>query len=227
MTTVIMIKDADRVLKERFEQRLHGLDSLSRLFHMLRMHDGPIDYTYTERVYNTANSIAQGNRSKRGKALEDAMASLLMDLHIPFVSQVSHNDQGLLTSKKRGCVHDIVLYAKMGDPIRDKIVVSCKTSVRERYKQDGIVPCKKLFLVTVDRASTRNNQKYKDIGIYMVHVGHDQALERMLQEVVDAGAAVAPTPTPDAPAAPPARERGGAPEEAEPAGEGRAERDGA
>jgi flagellar hook-basal body complex protein FliE len=185
----MMFADADAELKKRFEDNVKGYedDPILQLTKMLEQanlqDDAAAKVKLAKEVYSFANSAAQRNRNKRGKAFEAALESMLTELKIPFIRQVSHDNTGKIKSDKRGVVHDIVIDAALGDMLQDKIIISCKTSLRERYKQDSLVPCKKMYMVTLDRVSERTMAKYDKI-CELVMIGENNALQNMLSEIM-------------------------------------------
>ena len=130
-----------------------------------------------EDVYAKCVSIHQSHNSTNGSFLEKIIEDLLTARGIPFLRQVS-DQGGVISAKKRGCVHDIIIDAKLGDSLKDKIVISCKTSLRERYKQDGHLLAKEVCMVTFDHPRTLD--KY---GVNIVSIGKDDALEKLLSRL--------------------------------------------
>ena len=85
-------------------------------------------------------SLFQSNQSKGGSFLETSTEEYLQENKIPFVRQVSIDRSGIIIkrdSENTVAILDIVIGSpKLGDSIRDFIVLSSKTSSRERAKQD-------------------------------------------------------------------------------------------
>ncbi len=105
-------------------------------------------------IYQQCITLHQSSVSKRGRALEDAVAQLFVSCDIPYLRQACVNRDGKIIRAKKGHHrHDFVIQARVGDMLHNKIVVSCKTSLRERFLQDANVPCHKLFMVTMDSSS--------------------------------------------------------------------------
>jgi len=93
--------------------------------------------------YKKAVSVHQSCVSNNGKALENFCEKILRDNDIPFSSQVVINHKGVIilnckkNVKKLHHVLDIVVGdVKDGDSIQNYVVISCKTTCRERWTQD-------------------------------------------------------------------------------------------
>lgn len=132
-------------------------------------------------IYDVCVSLHNSFNSRSGKLLETSIEEILTTRKIPFLRQVSVKN-GIISPKKRGAVHDIIIDAKLGDNIRDKVMISCKTSVRDRYKQDGKIDAKKLYLFTYDRPS--DFEKYIEVGITLITIGNG-ALEAIMTELAE------------------------------------------
>jgi hypothetical protein len=161
-------------------------DNIEQLFKMLTIRENePVTMKFAGQLFNKANSLAQSSRCKNGRLLEEIMEQLLKDVGITFLRQVSHNSDGLICKPKVGhSVHDIVVNAKLGDKLSEKTIISCKTSVRERYKQDGDLPAKKVYMVTFDRLSPRTIENYQKKNMHMVCIGKDGALDKMFEDLL-------------------------------------------
>jgi len=98
-------------------------------------------------IYNTSVSCFQ---SKGGKFLESHIETLLTNAGIPFKSQVHLNSDGVIVESHGCTVPDIVFgVPRVGDHISNYIVLSLKTTSRERAKLDTAWTSKhppKLFL---------------------------------------------------------------------------------
>lgn len=178
---------ADVLFKQRYIHAVnlhHSMDML-RLSNILQktVTAQSTDVDYAKQVYTACNSIAQRQRARRGKIFEKIIERMLEQRNIPYISQVSLDNNGVISQKKRGYVHDIIVNAKIGDKLSQKIVISCKTSLRERYKQDTKIPCRLMYMVTLDNVECC--KKYSDAGIKVVSIGTDNALEKMMQELED------------------------------------------
>lgn len=130
-----------------------------------------------ELVYAKCISLYNSNNSLSGGVLEKIVEGLLKERGVPFLRQKATDADGTIIAQKRGSVHDIIIDAKLGDNIKDKVIVSCKTSLRDRYKQDGNLNAKSVYMVTFD--APKDFKKYTDMGIHVVTVGTG-ALEAML-----------------------------------------------
>ena len=96
------------------------------------------------RLYTNSVSIHQGRMQKSGALLEKTTADLLRANEIPFREQVTIDKDGIIVgfnTKRKKCYHvlDIVVgdNIDVGRSIGDFIVVSCKTTCRERWTQDN------------------------------------------------------------------------------------------
>ena len=93
------------------------------------------------KIYTTSVSIRQSNVQKRGADLEKVIETLLEHSNIPFKSQVVIDKTGYIVDGMKSCHHklDIVVGfdIKPGKFIGECIVLSCKTSSRERWTQDS------------------------------------------------------------------------------------------
>ena len=96
------------------------------------------------RLYNNSVSIHQGRMQKSGASLEKTLADLLRANDIPFREQVTIDKEGIIVgfnTKRKKCYHvlDVVVGddIDVGRSIGDFIVVSCKTTCRERWTQDN------------------------------------------------------------------------------------------
>jgi hypothetical protein len=112
-------------------------------------------------LHNKSISIHQSQMQKHGMFLENEIVSLFLETnHIPFTKQLTIDKDGLIIGneprkhgKRKKCYHivDFVIGKNIcvGDSITNYIVVSCKSSCRERWTQDdwsfSFVP--KLYLL--------------------------------------------------------------------------------
>jgi len=100
-----------------------------------------------DNVYNSSVSCFQ---SKGGKFLESHIETLLINAGIPFKPQVHLNSDGIIVESQGCTVPDIVFgIPQIGDHISNYIVLSLKTTSRERAKLDTAWTSKhppKLFL---------------------------------------------------------------------------------
>lgn len=97
-------------------------------------------------LFNTSVSIFQSGKSKYGKCFESVIENQLRVNGIPFVSQVAINKTGIIigtgtTVENHAHTLDILVGADSidlikGKHIKDYTVISCKTTVRERWNQD-------------------------------------------------------------------------------------------
>lgn len=96
------------------------------------------------RLYNNSISIHQGHMQKNGRILEKTIAELLDANNIIFREQVTIDKDGIIVgfnTKRDKCYHvlDVVVGHDIvvGRSIREFIVISCKTTCRERWTQDN------------------------------------------------------------------------------------------
>tara|TARA_R110002074_G_C12517672_1_gene663946 strand:- start:1792 stop:2400 length:609 start_codon:yes stop_codon:yes gene_type:complete len=95
-------------------------------------------------LYNKSISIHQSKIQGNGNFLEnDILVGILDKNNITYKKQVTINSQGIIVGfneKKRQCYHviDFVIgeCIEVGKSITDYIVISCKTTCRERWTQD-------------------------------------------------------------------------------------------
>lgn len=126
----------------------------------------------TRDIYARAISMHQSALSRRGRALEDAIAGVLRRAHVPFMRQGCVRD-GYIVKPARGVHrHDFIIGGAIGEEIANKCIISCKVSLRERFLQDAHVPCKKLFMVTLDTKALKYRDDYsKQYSIDIIVVG--------------------------------------------------------
>lgn len=129
--------------------------SLSSIFKNIdRMYDSGI----LDAIYDVNKSITQSLRAQTGKVLETIVQEALTARRVSFAAQVavSGDPPHTLVGKKhdRKRVLDFVLPAPTKD-LRKSIVISCKTSLRERFTQDAHVACAKRVLVTYQKDTAR------------------------------------------------------------------------
>lgn len=137
-------------------------------------------------LYNIAVSIHQSKCSRSGKDLENTIGALLTSHNIPYITQACvHPTEGTIVPAARGLHrHDIILDAKIGDAIRDKIIISCKVSLRERFLQDANVPCKRLYMVTKDDRAMKKKDELRNIHeIHLIHMS--QSMDEWIREIKD------------------------------------------
>jgi hypothetical protein len=110
-------------------------------------------------MFNKCISLRQQNTHQNGNLLEKCVCSILQHNNIPFRQQVPINHKGQIVNlkcKDKKCFHviDFVIGKGIseGVSITNFIVISCKTTCRERWTQDNwtlsIIP-RKYLLVTL------------------------------------------------------------------------------
>lgn len=131
------VKDKVAETKQRYEKEV-----ISKL---RTQNDGLGDITNYQLIslFHQCVSIRQQNTQKHGDMLENIVAELLAEHHIPFRQQVEINNKGCITNvggKTSKCHHVIdfvVGNITVSSHISEYIVLSCKTTCRERWTQDN------------------------------------------------------------------------------------------
>lgn len=140
-------------------------------------------------IYKTCVSMNQQSRSNKGKLLEQCIEDVLKARQIPYLPQVTVDTTGIIhksRGQKKGVhVHDFVIDAQVGDSIRDKIVLSCKTSLRERWRQDANVQCAKMYMITMEMCSKHVMASLKENKIALVIVRESRDGVMNLEECIE------------------------------------------
>jgi hypothetical protein len=146
------------------------------------------DYALRE-IYKKCISLHQSNIVKKGKALENAIAHMLQKEKIPYLAQACVDKDGNIIAGKLGHHrHDFVVGGAIGQNIADKIVISCKTSLRERFLQDANLTCKRLFMVTYDPQGEVKKEALKEqhnIEVVVIKNNDTSAVKNMLKYIHD------------------------------------------
>jgi len=122
---------------------------------MRRMEAPADDFDYWAKVFKESISINQGDKSRNGKFLETMVRELLVEHAIPFQAQVPIDSaervmpSGTAFKSCRNLIDFVVGDVHEGVSIGDLAVVSCKTTCRERWQQDGHIHAKQFYLVTL------------------------------------------------------------------------------
>jgi len=129
-------------------------------------------YTLTK-ICDRYESARQSMVQNSGDCLEQYVATHLRSNNIPFLQQVTIDSNGVISGfneKKKMCGHviDIVVGSSIdiGDHISNHIVLSCKTTCRERWTQDDWThknaPSKYILITTTEDypSSTRFAESY-------------------------------------------------------------------
>jgi hypothetical protein len=120
--------------------------------HLLKVRaDNPeIAHLAPEVLNRLFKSIVSCFQSKGGKPFEDQVEKRLVDAGIPFKAQVNIREDGIIVASGGCTIPDIVFgYPVIGDHISNYVVMSLKTTSRERGKLDDAWTRKtppKLFL---------------------------------------------------------------------------------
>lgn len=125
-------------------------------------HSNDISFLYDqaklEKLYSINKSITQSLRSTTGKDFECIIEYFLKKYSISYRKQVQILPDGSICHQKnkRGHKVDFVIPSpKDKDSIENYIMLSCKTSLRERYLQDSVY--KHCFILTYDTKSILPN----------------------------------------------------------------------
>ena len=126
------------------------------------------------KLYDTAISTFQSGKCKNGKSFESVIENQLRVNSIPFVSQVAIDKCGKIIgtgTTVEGHAHtlDILIGADSiehikGEHISNYVVISCKTSVRERWNQDEwtFEHKPKLYILCTLSADYPNSAKFQE-----------------------------------------------------------------
>lgn len=126
------------------------------------------------KLYDTAISTFQSGKCKNGKSFESVIENQLRVNSIPFVSQVAIDKHGIIIgtgTTVEGHAHtlDILIGADSiehikGEHISNYVVISCKTSVRERWNQDEwtFEHKPKLYILCTLSADYPNSAKFQE-----------------------------------------------------------------
>jgi hypothetical protein len=148
----------EKELKRAYETMIDIIDqfeSKGRTFDAFReiWYSQHCDKKGKKHIYNLAMSCAQTRKAFTGNSFEKAIEKIHKDHAIEFKSQVWGDKEGNLFEKKpKQSVHkhDLIIQSKAENTLNNSYVVSIKTTLRERYRQDldSIGKCKKLILMT-------------------------------------------------------------------------------
>lgn len=133
-------------------QQFHKKKALQKLFDKYP----EIDEDKLLTIYDECISIRQSSVCVTGKDLENIIETFLKNNNIKYRTQVPIDINGIvqnIRNKNTNSIIDIVLGdPQKGDSIKKMIVLSCKSSCRERWKQDnwtlGTPPYKYYLLTT-------------------------------------------------------------------------------
>lgn len=134
---------------------------LSRVILEFKKIDSSLSDETILKLYHKSISIRQSSVQSNGSFLEKEVEKSLMVNNIPFKSQVTINKSGIIIgfNKKKGkCDHvlDIVVGVdvSIGRSITEFVLLSCKTTCRERWRQDDwtltFPPLKYILITTSD-----------------------------------------------------------------------------
>ena len=129
----------------------------------------------TKHLANMCMSIFQSRKAFAGSSSEKAIEKMHSDSGINIMYQVWCDSEGVIHSKKPKniSVHklDAVISQTTATNIKDCIVLSMKTTLRERYRQDldMVSKCKKVILLTreiLERGQIETISGYGFIIVY-------------------------------------------------------------
>lgn len=143
-----------------------------------------VSHSQIEDLYNKCISIRQRAVTTKGKALENAIACLLDREKIPYLAQACVNKKHQIIAPAKGYHrHDFIIDAAIGDSYHDKIIISCKTSLRERFLQDANISCKKLFMITMDpKANSKLDLLESQHKIAIIYISDEKQKNKVICE---------------------------------------------
>lgn len=142
----------------------------------LKTHFPDIDENKLLEIYKVSISLRQANVQKSGSHLENTICEHLKKNEISYRTQVTIDKNGVIIGfhMKKTCSHiiDIVIgdNIEIGKSVKDFIVVSCKTTCRERWTQDEWTlsfPPKKYILVTCS-SDYPSSMRFQESSIRMI-----------------------------------------------------------
>jgi hypothetical protein len=105
-------------------------------------------------------SQIQSSKTHSGKGLETKLQTALDKLGIAYGYQVPVKDNKILARRNKGChVLDFVIPKPVaGESLETYVIISSKTTLRERFLQDAHFKCKEIIFVTHDAGSPVENK---------------------------------------------------------------------
>lgn len=99
----------------------------------------PIKEPYLIKLYNKSISLFQSNKCTNGTVLEQFVESVLKEHNIEYRKQMKMNKNGILSASADDIHHvvDFVIGDVSETDVRKLVVLSCKTTCRERWTQDA------------------------------------------------------------------------------------------
>lgn len=113
-----------------------------------------------QELYDLNKSITQSFRCTTGKNFEKIIENVLIKYDINYMKQVFISDSGMILEKKnknKGHYIDFIIpKVKYNTNIKNYTgkILSCKTSLRERYLQDSYL--KNVYYITLDKFDKKN-----------------------------------------------------------------------
>lgn len=153
-----------RLKEKNIRQRKHIIQKLKDSFPFeetkslsLSLH--PDNYTeFLEKMFDEVISLRQSRVSKDGSWFEKQISEILRENNISFKEQVNINKHGIIVKERKNIkrVDFVIPSPEIGTHISEYIVLSCKTSSKERQAQDDwfkslhTKPFKFIFLTLAD-----------------------------------------------------------------------------
>jgi DNA (cytosine-5)-methyltransferase 1 len=145
-----------------------------KIIHNLKKIVPLLNDTEILQLYDESISLHQSKNKRTGDFLENILVSVLEQNKVPYRGQVTIDKYGLISGfneKKNKCYHiiDFVIGndIKVGKPITDYKVISCKTTCRERWTQDNwsyAFPPKLYILLTISNDYPSSERFREDIN---------------------------------------------------------------
>lgn len=143
-----------------------NLSKLSDIYH--------IDTNTIHSLYRDIISLHNSIKSKSGEIFENIIADVLDSHHITYKRQVGIDKYGVIRNLSMnkstiGCLSfvDFVIgkNVELNAKISDYIVISAKTTCRERWKQDFMKLCPRKFLLVTMSTDYPNKDKFCDSSV--------------------------------------------------------------
>ena len=135
-------------------------EKYKKFYEFIKVINKNITYEESKLVYDTANSIRNSNVSRKGKIFESIIREVLEEHKLNFKEQVYLDMRTKMFTKTRTShVIDFVVHPDVnkniyGSSICECIILSCKYTCRERYKEDDKItmlnPLKYYLLVATN-----------------------------------------------------------------------------
>lgn len=129
-------------------------------------------------MYTTFESIVQSSKVNAGRFLEKSIEDYLDKHDISYEKQVGCQNGIIVGTKRKGGVDviDIVIPKPVvGDTISCYILLSAKTTLRERWKQDLHIPARYKVFVTYEANDYRKAAVGRDVHFVHLKKGEEEA----------------------------------------------------